>query len=74
MKQMLSLVHVGHNYWHPTIATSFSQGNSSEFSLKMPEEFEEHLIRDQRPCFFSSVHLSLLQGSGQRTGTAMVKD
>ncbi len=26
---MLSLVHVGHNYWHPIIATSFSQDNSS---------------------------------------------
>ncbi len=30
----------------------FSQGNSSEFSPIMPEEFGEHLIRDQRP--FSS--------------------
>ncbi len=29
---MLSLVHVGHNYWHPIIATSFSQDNISEFS------------------------------------------
>ncbi len=46
---MLSLVHVGHNYWHPIIATSFSQDNSSEFSPIMPEEFGEHLIRDQRP-------------------------
>ncbi len=41
--------HVGHNYWHPIIATSFSQHNSSEFSSIMPEEFGEHLIRDQRP-------------------------
>ncbi len=53
---MLSLDHVGHNYWHPIIATSFSQGNSSEFSPIMPEEFEEHLIRDQRP--FSSYIIS----------------
>ncbi len=53
---MLSLVHVGHNYWHPSIATSFSQGNSSEFSPIMPEEFGEHLIRDQRP--FSSYRIS----------------
>ncbi len=53
---MLSLVHVGHNYWHPIIATSFSQGNSSEYSPIMPEEFGEHLIRDQRP--FSSYRIS----------------
>ncbi len=54
---MLSLVHdVGHDYWHPIIATSFSQGNSSEFSLIMPDEFGEHLIRDQRP--FSSYRIS----------------
>ncbi len=68
---MLSLFHVGHNYWHPITATSFSQGNSSEFSPIMPEEFGEHLTRDQRPfsssritpdlqihSFFSSVHSS----------------
>ncbi len=36
---MLSLFHVGHNYWHPIIATSFSQHNSSEFSPIMPEDF-----------------------------------
>ncbi len=53
---MLSLVHVGHNYWHPIIATSFSQHNSSEFSPIMPEEFGEHLISDQRP--FSSSRIS----------------
>jgi len=53
---MLSLVHVGHNYWHPIIATSFSQGNSSEFSHIRPEEFGEHLTRDQRP--FSSYRIS----------------
>ncbi len=53
---MLSLFHVGHNYWHPIIATSFSQGNSSEFSPIMSEEFGEHLIRDQRP--FSSYRIS----------------
>ncbi len=53
---MLSLFHVGHNYWHPIIATSFSQGNSSEFSPIMPEEFGEHLTRDQRP--FSSYRIS----------------
>ncbi len=27
-----SLVHVSHGYWHPIIATSFSQDNSSEFA------------------------------------------
>ncbi len=53
---MLSLVHVGHNYWHPIIAKSFSQGNSSEFYPIMIEEFGEHLIRDQRP--FSSYRIS----------------
>ncbi len=36
-------------------ATSFSH-NSSEFSPIMPEEFGEHLIRDQRP--FSSHRIS----------------
>ncbi len=49
-------IHVGHNYWHPIIATSFSQHNSSEFSPIMLEEFGEHLIRDQRP--FSSYRIS----------------
>ncbi len=53
---MLSLFHVGHNYWHPIIATSFSQGNSSEFSPIMPKEFGEHLTRDQRP--FSSSRIT----------------
>ncbi len=57
---MLSLFHVGHNYWHPIIATSFSQHNSSEFSPIMPEEFGEHLIRDQRP-FSSYESLQILQ-------------
>ncbi len=57
---MLSLVHVGHNYWHPIIAMSFSQGNSSEFSPIMPEEFGEHLIRDQRP-FLHTESLQILQ-------------
>ncbi len=77
-----SLVHLGHNYWHPIIAMSCSQDNSSEFSPIMPDEVREHLIGDQRPflhpeslqilqihSFFSSVHLThFLQGSGQRTG------
>ncbi len=53
---MVSLVPVGHNYWHPIIAMSFSQGNSSELSPIMPEEFGEHLIRDQRP--FSSYRIT----------------
>ncbi len=57
---MLSLFHVGHNYWHPIIATSFSQGNSSEFSPIMPEEFGEHMIRDQRP-FLHPESLQILQ-------------
>ncbi len=57
---MLSLVHVGHIYWHPIIATSFSQDNSSEFSPIMPEEFGEHLIRDQRP-FLHTESLQILQ-------------
>ncbi len=57
---MLSLFHVGHNYWHPIIATSFSQGKSSEFSPIMPEEFGEHLTRDQRP-FLHPESLQILQ-------------
>ncbi len=57
---MLSLFHVGHNYWHPIIAMSFSQHNSSEFSHIMPEEFGEHLIRDQRP-FLHTESLQILQ-------------
>ncbi len=40
--------------------TSFSQGNSSEFSPIMPEEFGEHLIRDQR-LFSSYESLQILQ-------------
>ncbi len=52
---MLSLVHVGHNYWHPIIATSFSQGNSSEFSPIIPEEIAEHLIRYQRPFYSHNI-------------------
>ncbi len=53
----------------------------------MPDEFREHLTRDQRPflhpeslqilqihSFFSSVHLThFLQGSGQRTGMAIAE-
>ncbi len=31
--------------WHPNIAMIFSQGNSSECSPLMPEEFGEHLIK-----------------------------
>ncbi len=85
---MLSLVNVGHNYWYPIIAMSFSQDNSSECYHIMPEEFGEHLTRDQRPflhpeslqMFRYQLHVStsplhpthFLQGSGQRTGTAMV--
>ncbi len=41
-------------------ATSFSQHNSSEFSHIMPEEFGEHLIRDQRP-FLHTESLQILQ-------------
>ncbi len=48
------------NYWHPIISMSFSQGNSSEFSPIMPEEFGEHLIRDQRP-FLHTESLQILQ-------------
>ncbi len=51
---------MGHNYWHPIVAMSFSQGNSSEFSPIMPEEFGEHLIRDQRP-FLHTESLQILQ-------------
>jgi len=32
-----------------TCAISFFQDNSSEFSPVMPDEFGEHLTRDQRP-------------------------
>ncbi len=49
---MLSLVHVGHNYWHPIIATSFSQHNSSEFSPIMPEEFGETPDKRSETIFF----------------------
>ncbi len=42
--------------WHPIIATSFYRDNSSKFSPIMPEEFGEHLTRDQRP--FSSSRIS----------------
>ncbi len=52
---MLSLGHVGHNYWHPIIATSLSQDNSSGFSPITPEEFGEHVIRDRRPFSLSRV-------------------
>ncbi len=53
---MLSLVYVSHSYWHPIIAMSFSQDNSSEFSPIMPDEVRERLTRDQRP--FSSYRIS----------------
>ncbi len=53
-------LYVGHHYWHPIIATSFPQDNSSEFSPIMPEEFGEHLIRDQRP-FLHPESLQILQ-------------
>ncbi len=39
---------------------SFSQANSSEFSPIMPEEFGEHLTRDQRP-FLHTESLQILQ-------------
>ncbi len=39
---------------------SFSQGNGSEFSPIMPEEFGEHLMRDQRP-FLHTESLQILQ-------------
>ncbi len=45
---------------NPIIATSFSQHNSSEFSHIMPEEFGEHLTRDQRP-FLHTESLQILQ-------------
>ncbi len=53
-------MHVGHNYWHPIIAMSFSQDSSPEFSPVMPEEFGEHLTRDQRP-FLHPESLQILQ-------------
>ncbi len=53
---MLSLFHVGHNYWHPIIAMSFSQGNSSEFSPIMSEEFGE--TPDKRSETISSYRIS----------------
>ncbi len=55
IQNFFSIVHV-----HPIIATSFSQDNSSEFSPIMPEEFGEHLIRDQRP-FLHPESLQILQ-------------
>ncbi len=72
--------------------TSICQFNSSTFSPIMPDEFREHLTRDQRPflhpeslqtlqihssmtvlLLFSSL-THLLQGSGQRTGMAMIAE
>ncbi len=55
-----SLVQVSHSYWHPIIATSFSQDNSSEFSPILPEEFGEHLTRDKRP-FLQTEYLQIFQ-------------
>ncbi len=55
-----SLAHVSHIYWHPIIATSFSQDNSSEFSPIIPDEVREHLTRDQRP-FLHTESLQILQ-------------
>ncbi len=53
--------------------TSIWQFNSSKCSPIMPDEVREHLTRDQE-CFFSSVHLThVLQGAGQRTGTAIAE-
>ncbi len=59
---MHSLVHDGYNYWHPIIATSFSQDNSSRVSPIMPEEFGEHLTRDQRP-FLHTESLQILHNT-----------
>ncbi len=44
---MLSLFYVGHNYWHPIIATSFSQGNSSEFSPDTWQEIRDHFLQTE---------------------------
>ncbi len=51
----------GHNYWHPIIATSFSQHNSSEFSPIMPEEFGEHPDKRSETIFFIQESLQILQ-------------
>ncbi len=59
---IFSLVNISHSYWHPIIATSFSQDNSFEFSSIMSDEFEEHLIREQRP-FLHPQSLQILQNT-----------
>ncbi len=46
--------------WPQLLQRPFSQDNSSEFSPVMPEEFGEHLIRDQRP-FLHPESLQILQ-------------
>ncbi len=44
----------------PNYCNVLSQHNSSEFSHIMPEDFGEHLIRDQRP-FLHTESLQILQ-------------
>ncbi len=46
--------------WPQLLQRPFSQDKSSEFSPVMPEEFGEHLIRDQRP-FLHPESLQILQ-------------
>jgi len=61
---MFSPKHVGNNYLPPFIkyffATSLFQDNSSEFSPIMPDDFGEHLTRDQRP-FLHTESLQIFQ-------------
>ncbi len=51
-----TLVHAGYNYWHPIIATSFSQDTALSFCYNA-WEFGEHLIRYQKPF----LHIESLQ-------------
>ncbi len=57
---------VGHNYWHQIIATSFSQDNSSEVSLIIPEE-----LGDQRP-FLHTESLQILQIHSSMLGLLLI--
>ncbi len=53
---MLSLFHVGHNYWHPNYCNVLFPAQQLWVFSYNAWEFGEHLIRDQRP--FSSYRIS----------------
>ncbi len=61
---MLSLVHVGHNYWHPIIATSFSQLWVFSYNAwrvwKTPEKRSETIFFIKRYLQILQIHSSML--------------